>query len=37
MAQENGGVRQQIRDLESHHRDKEEALLSNIRRSSERD
>jgi hypothetical protein len=37
MAQENGVVRQQVRDLESHIRDKDEALLISLRRSSERD
>jgi hypothetical protein len=37
MAQENGVVRQQVRDLESHLRDKEEALLSSLHRSSEHD
>jgi hypothetical protein len=36
-AQEVGVVRQQIRDLESRLRDKEEALLSSLHRSSERD
>jgi hypothetical protein len=36
-AQENGVVCQQVRDLESHLHDKEEALLSSLRRSSERD
>jgi chromosome segregation ATPase len=36
-AQEVGVVRQQVRDLESHLRDKEEALLSSIHRSSKRD
>jgi hypothetical protein len=30
-------VHQQVRDLESHHRDKEEALLSSFYRSFERD
>jgi hypothetical protein len=30
-------MRQQVTDLESRLRDKEEALLSNLRRSSERD
>jgi hypothetical protein len=37
MAQENGAIRQQVRDLESHLRNKEEALLSSLRRSSECD
>jgi chromosome segregation ATPase len=37
MAQENGDVRQQVRDLESHLHDKEEELLSSLRRPSERD
>jgi chromosome segregation ATPase len=37
MAQENGVVRQQVKDLESRLCDKEEALLSSLRRSSERD
>ncbi len=36
-AQEVGVVRQQVRDLESCLRDKEEAFLSSLRRSSERD
>jgi transcriptional regulator with XRE-family HTH domain len=36
-AQEVGVVRQQVRDLESHLREKEEALLSNLCRSFERD
>jgi hypothetical protein len=36
-AQEVGAVRQQVRDLESRLRDKEDALLSSLRRSSERD
>jgi chromosome segregation ATPase len=36
-AQEVGVVRQQVRDLESRLRDKEEALLSSHRHSSERD
>jgi chromosome segregation ATPase len=36
-AQEVGVVRQQVRDLESRFRDKEEALLSSIHRSSKRD
>jgi transcriptional regulator with XRE-family HTH domain len=35
-AQEVGVVRQQVRDLESHLREKEEALLSNLCRSFER-
>jgi hypothetical protein len=35
MAQENGVVRQQVRDLESHRHDKDEALLSSLCRSSE--
>jgi hypothetical protein len=34
---ENGTVRQQVRDLESRLCDKEEALLSSLRHSSERD
>jgi Mg2+ and Co2+ transporter CorA len=37
MAQESGGMRQQVRDLESCLRDKDEALLSSLRRSSECD
>jgi hypothetical protein len=37
MAQENGAVRQQVRDLESCLHDKEEALLSSLRHSSEHD
>jgi hypothetical protein len=37
MAQENGVVGQQVRDLESRLRDKEEALLSNLCHSFERD
>jgi hypothetical protein len=37
MAQEVGAMRQQVRDLEGHLRDKEEALLSCLHRSSERD
>jgi chromosome segregation ATPase len=37
MAQEVGVVRQQVGDLESRLRDKEEALLSSLCRSSERD
>jgi hypothetical protein len=37
MAQENGVMRQQVRDLESHLHDKEEALLSSLHHSSERD
>jgi hypothetical protein len=36
-AQEVGAVHQQVRDLESHLRDKEEALLTSLRRSSEHD
>jgi hypothetical protein len=36
MAQENGTVHQQVRDLENHLRDKDEALLSSLRCSSER-
>jgi hypothetical protein len=36
-AQEVGVVRQQVRDLESRLHDKEEALLSSLRRSSEHD
>jgi hypothetical protein len=36
MAQENGVMRSQVRDLESRLCDKEEALLSSPRRSSER-
>jgi hypothetical protein len=36
-AQENGIVRQQVRDLESHLHDKEEALLSSLCHSSEHD
>jgi chromosome segregation ATPase len=37
MAQENGVVHQQVRDLESRLHDKGEALLSSLCRSSERD
>jgi chromosome segregation ATPase len=37
MAQENGVMRQQIRDLESRLHDKDEALLSSLRHSSEHD
>jgi chromosome segregation ATPase len=37
MAHENGVVHQQIRDLESRLHDKDEALLSNLRHSSEHD
>jgi hypothetical protein len=37
MAQENGVVRQQVRDLESRLHDKEEELLSSLCRSSERE
>jgi hypothetical protein len=37
MAQENGTVQQQVRDLEGRLHDKEEALLSSLHRSSERD
>jgi hypothetical protein len=37
VAQENGVVRQQLRDLESCLRDKDEALLNSYRRSSEHD
>jgi hypothetical protein len=37
MAQENGVVHQQVRDLESRFCDKDEALLSSLRHSSERD
>jgi predicted RNase H-like nuclease (RuvC/YqgF family) len=37
MAQENGAMHQQVRDLESRLRNKEEALLSSLRRSSKRD
>jgi hypothetical protein len=37
MAQENGIVRQQVKDLESRLRDLEEALLSSLRCSSKRD
>jgi hypothetical protein len=37
MAQEKGVVRQQVRDLESRLHNKEEALLSSLHRSSERD
>jgi hypothetical protein len=37
MAQENGVVHQQVRDLESRLHDKEEALLSSLCRSSKRD
>jgi hypothetical protein len=36
-AQEVGVVRQQVKNLESHLHDKEEALLSSLRRSSKRD
>jgi hypothetical protein len=36
-AQENGAMHQQVRDLESHLHDKEEALLSSLCRSSECD
>jgi hypothetical protein len=37
MAQENGDVRQQVRDLESRLHDKEETLLSRLHHSSECD
>jgi thymidylate synthase len=37
MTQENGIVRQQVKELESHLHDEEEALLSSLRCSSERD
>jgi hypothetical protein len=37
MAQKNGVVHQPVRDLESRLHDKEEALLSSLRHSSERD
>jgi hypothetical protein len=37
MAQENGTVQQQVRDLEGRLHDKEEALLSSLHCSSERD
>jgi hypothetical protein len=37
MVQEKGVMRQQVRDLESHLRDKEEVLLHSLRHSSERD
>jgi hypothetical protein len=37
MAQENGVVRQQVRDMESHIRNKDEALLNNYCHPSKRD
>jgi hypothetical protein len=37
MAQENGVIRQQIRDLESHLHDKVKVLLNSYRHSSEHD
>jgi hypothetical protein len=37
MAQENGAMHRQVRDLESHLRHKEEALLSSLHLSSEHD
>jgi hypothetical protein len=37
MAQENGDVCQQVRDLESRHHDKEEILMSSHRHSFEHD